>query len=783
MTQLTAPYSFVPVTETVVFPDWSDRVSQDVPFRDALCGFFDLDITAITPLILGGETIRPDDDTADAPSVKQRARLFGAEVLPGSSIKGMLRSVLEVATFSKMGPRIDDRRYAIRDLHNAALYTRHMTDMFRPRSRAGWLTLDRTTGDWQLRPCQYSLVRQQDLETWHAKARGGSSGLYLGKGRITAQDKYKAWEPVALTIPFTPDGVRSREDWAKGREVSRADDIGQGQTIGTLVFTGQPQDRKTNQKAKAVEFLFHSPADQTLTVNDRVRQDFEHVHRDPNTSTPLAEWDYWRRRLMAGEAVPVFYLADNKDKEGHPTAMGLAMMFRLAAKHSTHDLLPKKTAKSPHSPGTSRNDHCDTKRPDFAETLFGVVHGSADKTPDTSGTPTTPPPALRGRVQIGPAALVDAGPTEDAREEILLSPKAGFYPAYVAQTHLDLNSTPLAVRDGTYASGGKDRPYKAYTTYMDGDARLRGWKRYPATRSVRTSPKPTLKGDKDRTISRKVFTRFQPLGAGSRFRTRVFVHNLRPQELGALIWSITLGGDPRADKPQRYHSLGMGKPLGYGVVSLRILPDSLTLERVADRAEALRTAWGLNTGGKTGAPKDTDPHALLAESLKAFEDYMTKELHKNANEPTDKPNTSTETEDSTFDDTAWSASAPIRHLLAMTDPRHTAPLDKAGAFAAMEGPTPFQDAKKEGSVLPPVLDDPSPWPPQTPPPRLSDGSGPSPAGGRRGSKGPPPPRPTQRGTCDGEPVEILSISNGEAQVRFEDGSIEFIPLADIDLDS
>ncbi|HPJ27233.1 MAG TPA: hypothetical protein PLA80_13895 [Synergistaceae bacterium] len=49
------------------------------------------------------------------------------------------------------------------------------------------------------------------------------------------------------------------------------------------------------------------------------------------------------------------------------------------------------------------------------------------------------------------------------------------------------------------------------------------------------------------------------------------MHNLRPYELGALYWAITWGGDANLR-----HSLGMGKPLGYGSVTLSIADKSLS---------------------------------------------------------------------------------------------------------------------------------------------------------------------------------------------------------------
>src|ERR1019366_9865415 len=64
----------------------------------------------------------------------------------------------------------------------------------------------------------------------------------------------------------------------------------------------------------------------------------------------------------------------------------------------------------------------------------------------------------------------------------------------------------------------------------------------------------------------KVGTKFAPLPAGTKFRAHVDVHNLRPEELGALLWALDFGGDEKAR-----HMLGMARPLGYGRSKIAIV--------------------------------------------------------------------------------------------------------------------------------------------------------------------------------------------------------------------
>ena len=129
----------------------------------------------------------------------------------------------------------------------------------------------------------------------------------------------------------------------------------------------------------------------------------------------------------------------------------------------------------------------------------------------------------------------------------------------------------------------------------------------------------------------------------------------------------------------------------------------------------------------------------------------------------------------------WAESPEIRHLLATADPALGAEKAANGDLAPMEGPKPFQEAKKQGLVLPPYLpDDPSVWPKQTPPPRAN---APAAAGGSRpparGAR-PAAPKQVRKGRVDGEEVEILGEDGGDYQVRFPDGDVEFIPKAEVE---
>jgi hypothetical protein len=63
----------------------------------------------------------------------------------------------------------------------------------------------------------------------------------------------------------------------------------------------------------------------------------------------------------------------------------------------------------------------------------------------------------------------------------------------------------------------------------------------------------------------KVATFFKPLEAGATFHCAISYHNLRAEELGALVSAITFH-----NTKDHFHSLGMGKPFGFGRITVDV---------------------------------------------------------------------------------------------------------------------------------------------------------------------------------------------------------------------
>ena len=504
-----SPYNFVPLSPIVIFPDQQElaEVSHDIPFEEGISGKIDLKIK------LESDTyIR---NSKDGETSFFKALIDGKEkyVIPGTSFKGMIRNVLEIASLGKM-QNVNDDRYSVRDLQRD-FYTQKLTakenGVIYPKTKAGWLV--EKGGKWCITPCDYARIEQEELSP------------DFGTKREIAVDKYNDYNG-SLDIWFEPVEAKNHKHSCGFMNYKKIVEFyeqkkNSNQVKGKLVFTGQPSPRDGRPKRKHMEFVFYNEKQEKLDVTE-LKKDFVFIHSD-NNEKPNKEWGYWKTKLENGERVPVFYLGDDKKVQ----SFGLAMMFRLPYDYSIGDTIKNTSA-----------DHSDKSRHDMAELIFGYVNGND---------------ALRGRVQFSHFISDDAVEGKPLKT-ILGSPKPTYYPNYLEQLDEKSLSNEIVGRDGIPKF--KDPNYK---TFMDQDARIRGWKRYPSENvPADYNANGAKEGDKSSTD-------FTPLQKGATFEGHVRFFNLRPVELGALLWALDFGGNKNCQ-----HKIGMGKPLGFGRISVAL---------------------------------------------------------------------------------------------------------------------------------------------------------------------------------------------------------------------
>ena len=110
-----SPFNFVPLNSQVFFPDWADEISQDIPFSDGVSGTIALSISADSPIYIRNGQLHKDEKSKDEDkntdkknenydysfshvSTAKGKRYF----IPGTSIKGEVRNILEIMSYGRM---------------------------------------------------------------------------------------------------------------------------------------------------------------------------------------------------------------------------------------------------------------------------------------------------------------------------------------------------------------------------------------------------------------------------------------------------------------------------------------------------------------------------------------------------------------------------------------------------------------------------------------------------------------------------------------------------------
>lgn len=471
--KVTSPYNFVPLNEKVFFPLWGPLVSHDIPFKEGVSGTIKLKMTAQTPIFIRGARYGQEASGHQKFAFMQHN---GKYCIPGSSIKGVLRSVLEVLSFGKLHP-INTPKFGVRDLYNS----RYLDHFKKNEPLGGWLFKRAGTDDYVI---DYSTeiikrINHNKIDTLY-----GTSFEKDYKDRMsrnvakTAVKKYMELQGKGLELVYDEGSdeycFRKNED-----------------TYLTLVVTGQAGPRKKvyrNGKSKMVgkfaEFAFSQP-DQRIKVDPEILNNFKSAYKDNSPNDQSDDYKHWKAVLDSGGKVPIFVCLDkqiSKNETPKIAHFGLSYMHQLPYRHGIGDYLPE-------------GHTCPEM--DMAALLFG-------NTDEVSG--------LKGRVAVknGYSEIQTHNHFDKLEEHTrtLSGPKASFYPFYLKQ----------------------DKTSRRLITYDAKEAQLRGRKRYPIKAKI----------DPDfRVEAGKINSTFRPLPAKTTFETEIVYHNLLPEELGALLSAIT----------------------------------------------------------------------------------------------------------------------------------------------------------------------------------------------------------------------------------------------------
>lgn len=537
-------YNFVPAPEErqVYKPCWSKNVSHDIPFSDGEHGAIEISIKAETPIFIrngySGDTKDTEFCHVNTPTGK---RYF----IPATSLKGMVRNVLEIFTNSRM-KKVNNHRHSVRQImkpnnYLAEEYYDLKEASERKKIRAGWLV--RRGDEYFIHDCGLPYkVRYSDLDNHFStfpeytstfEAQFGErleSNMNNDFSAKTARHKY---ENILKTLErehhfeIHPLNGEKEEKWKsifQHLDYVLFSNKMMSEFVGHIVCTGQASAYPAHETSRKGEYIFKGKKTEVLNssknrfkVDESVIENFLFINRD-NLSDELDDWSFWKTKIDTG--VPIFFRKEENGKRVKVKDFGLTFMYKQPVKNSIIESYPLNTYPF--------NQDQTSYEKDWAETIFGHIED------DT----------LKGRVFFPHAFQdIESGviPTSLPKRKVLLSsPRSSYYPFYLNQND---------------RGDGKTSAFDNYNHHPS----LAGYKKYPIKGFVphRAYPQES-----------EMLSEFSPLDVNTNFKATIRFHNLRKAEIGALLSAITFHNSNQDNKYA--HHLGYAKPLGYGKVRIQV---------------------------------------------------------------------------------------------------------------------------------------------------------------------------------------------------------------------
>lgn len=584
-----APYNFIPLPENFIQADYK------IPDHDSYTGctgYLDCTLITLTPTYTRA-ALDPDffarcegnirEIMRDDRSREKYAQFFHLDnaqrpIIPGSSLRGMIRGLVEIAGHGKMQWVNDDfkvtfRAVAAKGDDPLKLPYDQVVGKFGRNVRAGYLLLK--NGEWYILPSMLPSDLGWPGQDTYLKVEESQIPASSIPGFIRFNDPN--YQPQHHEISFNAQarsGTRRKYIAIIGISANASNYPHRGILVcsGNMLETaksGQPSPRTTHAIVLA--------PDQKATPL-KISSQFIADYLDGLTSFQKEPpFDEQKGCLLEGR--PVFYVEEG----GEVIAFGHSPNFRIPAwlngtrrAATPLDLVPKEIRQYEDQEGNEIID--------LAEAIFGYV---------AEGKKTN---GRAGRVSFTDAICDPEQhniwlPEEFITPQILGGPKPTTFQHYLVQD-ADRGHDPDIKRQLAH-----------YGTPTPEETIIRGYKLYWHKQESLTAKDFSEKEEVD-WKSDTQHTQIKPVAEGVTFHFRVYFENLTDLELGALLWAL--------DLPEGYyHKIGMGKPLGLGSVDIE---PRLTLSERPDRYKKLLDA----NGWYTGESKKTD----FMPYKQAFEEFI-----------------------------------------------------------------------------------------------------------------------------------------------------------------
>jgi CRISPR-associated protein (TIGR03986 family) len=559
-----APYNFIPLNHQVA--EIKELPVFDKYHDDRLTGYIQLQVESETPMYIR-DSLTIEEIGKQIEDNKNNKRFIhsdfyspiGKLAIPGSSMRGMIRNLVEITSFGHFG-----------FYNNTRLYYRALAD---------------TTNLKQ----EYS----DKMSSWDKKTKSGQYKMLAGILRMKNQFDFEI-----VPVGKHKEGFDSIPKYASKQTLSELERKDKDKyKYGTfhaywipekqeyIVVSGDMGNKKRDWVVKAKPdtkqtIIQLSEKDIEDYMNDNNRMAINLIHelrkgkegrvvnfRDNCFETPCFYTTYEYNNEDDKEELVEIEKGKKKKLGNTKIAFGHTPMFRLPYEKKIIDLIPNHLKKKPEIKWDENKKEYEIYNLDYANAIFGFTL-EKQKEKDLLK-------ALSGRVYF--TDVIDGQTTQlaEAVPKILSAPKPTTFQHYVSQDEME---------EVRFEGGKTIKNRNHYNTA--GNTEIRGNKLYWHN-DLKDSDWKEENGDLKKQINEirdgkdKTHTIIKPAPEKTPFEGRIYFENLSDQELGALLFVLNL---PEGCS----HKIGMGKSLGLG--SIKITP-TLFLSNKRERYASLSSGW------------------------------------------------------------------------------------------------------------------------------------------------------------------------------------------------
>jgi CRISPR-associated protein (TIGR03986 family) len=531
----------------------------------------------LNPVDFAAFSDKPNEEL-EAEQRKKKAEFFMHPsnlhpVLPGSSLRGMLRTLVEIISFSKIERVSDQQKFFFRAV--AADKDDPLSNPYKERLKnvnVGYLEFEfdkkQKQNKWFVRPAQeiegqlFREVKEENIQD------SLPSLILMKKASYIPQYIQISFEVTAESINVSEDLTRySQQGWL----------VTSGNMLENMLeeTTERKREELLRKKGGRKYHYIIGEADRSARrheISPNAIRDYRDALTNFQKGKEKPFKDNSKNRFdekmgVLQEGLPIFY-CEPQNKQPMVTLFGQSPNFRIpyspnndGQAASAVDFIPKEVGES--------------EQIDLANAIFGFVRGKKDKTERdaTKNSKEKREQSRAGRIFVSDAKYKPGEEYKTDEDDIWIT-KETITPQILASPKPTTFQHYLVQPKDTQAVKSELKHYGKPIT----ETVIRGHKLYWHKDNVSKDriQENATEAEIQEKQKQSQYTAIKPIKAGVSFEFKIQFENLTDVEMGALLWILTLAGDDteklkmiNLDAKEKYRlSLGMGKPLGMGAVAI-----------------------------------------------------------------------------------------------------------------------------------------------------------------------------------------------------------------------